>query len=83
MRSDCLSSARQAQVTAARPAAVPAAPTQEAPLTINTRGTRAQLNAPQRTTSLTGSGDLPDGNGTSYSPRTGCYYNAADDHGSP
>lgn len=83
VRSECRNSARQVQVTAARPAAAPAAPAQGAPLKIRTRGTRAQLNAPQRTTSLTGSGDLSDGNGTAHSPRTGCYYNAADDHGSP
>ncbi|GES29665.1 hypothetical protein San01_21520 [Streptomyces angustmyceticus] len=50
---------------------------------ISTRGTRAQLKAPQRMTSLTGSGDLSDGIGTMCSPRTGCYYNATDDHGSP
>ncbi|BDH09993.1 hypothetical protein HOK021_11720 [Streptomyces hygroscopicus] len=50
---------------------------------INTKGTRAQLKAPQRMTSLTGSGDLSDGNGTVCSPRTGCYYNAVGDHGSP
>ncbi|GGU88731.1 hypothetical protein GCM10010211_64030 [Streptomyces albospinus] len=83
MRSDRRSSARQTQVIAARPPAVPAAPAQEAPLTIRTTGTRAQLNAPQRATSLTGSGDLRDGTGTAGSPRTGSYYNAVVDLGSP
>jgi hypothetical protein len=62
---------------------VPAAPPREVPETRRTKGTSAQLNAPQRTTSVTGSGDVLGGMGTVYSLRTGRYYNAAADHESP
>ena len=52
-RSDRRSSSMQAPVTAARPRAVPVAPAAEVPYQKSTTGTRTQLNAAQRTTSLT------------------------------
>lgn len=58
-RSDRRRSARQAPVTAARPSAAPSAPASEIPYPTRTTGTRTQLNAAQRTASLTVS--VPDG----------------------
>lgn len=51
-RSDWRRRTRQAPVTAARPRAVPVAPAREVPYQTRTTGTRTQLKAAQRTTSV-------------------------------